>query len=131
RLAPAPRGVVQHALKLGVEREVATVLAPVLYTDLPIRPIQQNFLVLRVQLVPRRVERDAERFAHLIKDFARPAILTVGVPGSERALADRQLRVGDDKIRVKLAADAQALARRAGAVRAVERECARLDLRQA
>ena len=52
-------------------------------------------------------------------------------PGHERALADRERRVGHEQVGVDLLLRAEAGAARAGAVRRVEAEDARLELRQA
>ena len=53
-----------------------------------------------------------------------------GRPGDERALADRERRVGDEQVGVDLLLRAEAVAARARAVRRVEREDPRLELRQ-
>src|SRR5690554_8175826 len=66
-----------------------------------------------------------------MQDLARPTVMAVGVPRGERALFNGQTLVRNDQLRVELALDAQSLTRGAGTVRAVEREGARLDLRQA
>ena len=56
--------------------------------------------------------------------------MVAAVPSADRAACERQVRMRDDALRVEELHRAQAVAARAGAHRVVEREKARLELRQ-
>ena len=85
--------------------------------------------MLARELAPGPVERHlpaiGDRLEHLLEE-ARAR----HVPGRERALADRQHRIGHDQLGIDLERRAEAGAGRAGAVRRVERERARRELGQ-
>src|SRR5205823_1944378 len=78
----------------------------------------------RGQVLPRLVERDAELARHRGRHVRGPALVAPGpiAPGLDRAVADRQILIGDDQIRVDLHARAEAVAVDAHAEGAVERE---------
>ena len=67
--------------------------------------------------------------ATLSNDLLEPAERELAV-GQQRALVDADRPVGDHQVGVDLLREPEAVARRAGAVRVVEGEDARLDLRQ-
>ena len=91
---------------------------------------EENELLLGLgELRPRRVGVDAERLDRALqfrgeRDRAAPS------PREHDAFAQRALRVADDALRIDDGTRAETRARGAGAVRAVEREHARLDRRQ-
>ena len=91
--------------------------------------VEEAVLLLLRQVLPRLVEVDlplvGDRLDHRLVE-ARVA----DRPRHERALADRQRRVGHDEVRVDLLLRAEPVAARARAVRRVEREDARLELGQ-
>ena len=92
-------------------------------------PVQEQLAHLLGQVLPRHVEVDAvalgDRLGHLLVVVRRAPR-----PRRERALGDRQRRVGHDQLGVDLHLRAQPRAVRAGAVRRVEREDPRLELDQ-
>ena len=96
---------------------------------LAVRPVQEQVALLVAQLLPRRVQVDVvalgDRLGHLLV-VVRRAVR----PRRQRALGDRQRRVGHDQLGVDLHLRAQARAALARAVRRVEREDPRLELDQ-
>ena len=88
---------------------------------------QQLALGLR-QVLPRGVDVDPVRLGDGLQQ--PPVVHRRGLrPGLERALRDRERRVGDDQLGVDHPLEAQAVAALAAAVRRVEREDPRLELR--
>ena len=90
----------------------------------------QEELALRLgQVLPRGLEVDLVPVGDRLDDLLVEARVD-DRPGHERALRDREARVGHDQVGVDLALRAEAGAPRAGAVRRVEREDARRQLGQ-
>ena len=92
-----------------------------------VRAVEEVVLLLLGQLLPGDVGRDlvavGDRLDHrLVEPGAADR------PRHERAVVDRERRVGNEQIRVDLLLRAEARAARAGAVRRVEGEDARLEL---
>jgi hypothetical protein len=96
---------------------------------LALRAVEEQVLLLGRQLPPRRVGIDlvpvADRLDHVLVE-AR----TADRPRNERAVGDRERGVRDEQVRVDLELRAQAGAARTGAVRRVEGEDPRLELRE-
>ena len=88
--------------------------------------VQEEILILLGEVLPRHVEVDAV----LLADRLCELLVVVGprAPGQDRALVDRQRRVHHE-VRVDLHLGAEAGAPRTRAVRRVEREDPRLQLR--
>ena len=129
-LAVAPLEVAQDALER--HRVLALAAHPVLVLDedpVAVRAVEEPALLLLGQLAPRQVGVDlvavGDRLDHALVE-ARAA----DRPRHERALGDRDGRVGHEHVRVDLELGAEAGAARAGAVRRVEGEDARLELGQ-
>ena len=91
--------------------------------------VQEEVLLLVRQLLPRPVEVDLPLVGDRLDDRLVEA-RAAHRPRDERALADRERRVGDEQVGIDLLLRAEAGAARAGAVRRVEREHARLELGQ-
>ena len=85
------------------------------------------------QLRPGQVEVDLERAGEVLDELEGPALAALhpARPRLDRALADRERRVGDDEVGVHLGARAEALAVGARAERRVEREALRRELAEA
>ena len=92
---------------------------------------QPQLVQRRIELVPRRVEHRAlgqavlalDRVGHALIDVALPAAQIAPRPEQlETALLERQLAIGHQQRRVEAVQLAQAVARRAHALRAVEAE---------
>jgi hypothetical protein len=103
---------------------------PVLDVDaLPVRPVQEQVLVLLGQVLPGRVEIDLVA----IRDRLDDRLVVAGAadrPRDERTLPDRESRIGDEQVGVDLLLGPEPGTARAGAVRGVEGEDPRLQLRQ-
>ena len=102
----------------------------VLHVDLvAVGAVQEPVLLLRRELPPRNVGRDlvavGDRLDHRLVE-ARAA----DRPRHERAVIDRERRVGHEQVGIDLLLRAEAGAARACAVRRVEREDPRLQLGQ-
>ena len=95
-----------------------------------VRPVQEQVLLLLGQVVPGLVDVDLVALGDRLDDRLVVA-RAPHRPGDERALGDGEARVGDEQVGVDLLLRAEAGAARAGAVRRVEGEDARLQLRQA
>ena len=91
---------------------------------------QEQVLVLLGEVLPGQLEVDLVAVGDRLDDRLVEARVAER-PGHERALADRERRVGHEQVGVDLLLGAEAGAARAGAVRRVEAEDARLELRQA
>ena len=103
---------------------------PVLDEDpVPVRPVQEQVLLLLGQIPPRAVGVElvpvGDRLDHALVEARAP-----DRPRHEGAVGDRDRRVRDEHVRVDLELRAEPGAARAGAVRGVEREDARLQLWQ-
>ena len=129
-LAVAALQVVHEPLER--HRVLALAAHPVAVRDedlLAARPVQEPVLLLGRELAPRHVERDlvplGDRLDHRVVEALAP-----DRPRDERALLDRERRVRDEQVGVDLELRAEPGAARAGAVRRVEREDARLELGQ-
>ena len=94
-----------------------------------VRAVEEVVLLLLGELVPRLVDVDlvalGDRLDHRLVE-ARVA----DRPRHERAVGDRERRLGDEQVGVDLLLRAEPGAARAGAVRRVEREDPRLELGQ-
>ena len=90
---------------------------------------QEEVALLLRHLVPRHVGVDAELAGDGLEHLLEPAERELAV-GQQRPLVDAQRAVRHDEPGVDLLGEAEAVAGRAGAVRAVEAEDARLDLGQ-
>ena len=114
----------------GHVRAPAAHPVPVLDVDLVVARAEEEeaLLVLR-QLVPGPVEVDLVAVADRLDDGLVVARAPNG-PGDERAFADRDGRIGHEQVRVDALLRAEAHAARAGPVRRVEAEDARLELRE-
>ena len=103
-------------------------------TRLSPEAVEQDLALARGQALPRLVERDAElarqRPPRCWRSSRCPCPGAVA-PRLDRALADRQVGVGDDQVGVDLQARAEAVAVDAHAERAVERERLRRQLGEA
>ena len=97
------------------------------------RAEQDHLALARRQVLPRLVERDAELARHGRRDVRGPALVAPGPipPRLDGAVADRQVAVRHDEVRVDLHARAEAVAVDAHADRAVERKRLRRQLGQA
>ena len=131
RLAVAPLEVLDDPLE--GEHVRAPPSHPVAVPDvdaLAVRAVQEEILLLGGELLPRLVEVDLPLVGDPLDDRLVEA-RAARRPGDERALGDRERRIGDEQVGVDLLLRTEARAARAGAVRRVEREDARLELRQA
>ena len=90
---------------------------------------QEPVLLLALELAPRAVEVDLVAVGDGLDDGLVEAAVR-DAPRHERALRDRERRVGHEQVGIDLELRAEAGAARAGAVRRVEREDARLELGQ-
>ena len=97
---------------------------------LAVGPVQEEVLGLRRQVLPRRIEIDVVALGDCLDQL----VVVVGCarrPRRDRALADRQRRIGDYEFRVDLHLRTEPGAARARPVRRVEAEDPRLELDQA
>ena len=93
------------------------------------RAVEEAVLLLAVEVPPRRVEVDLVAVGdRLDRGLVEP--LAAERPRHERALVEREARVRHEQVRVDLELRAEPRAARARAVRRVEREDPRLELRQ-
>ena len=128
-LAVAPLQVVHDALETRGVGTLATVTVAVANLDpLAFGAVEEDLPLGLAERAPRRLDVDpvalGQSGGHLV--------VVAGVahrPRRERALRDRQLGVRHDQLRIDLELRAQAGAARAGALRRVEREDPRLELR--
>ncbi len=91
--------------------------------------VEEETALLLGQFGPRRLGIDVEGLRDRLDDLLDPAVRHLPVR-EQRPLGDGDALVGHDEARVDLARRAEAVAGRAGAVRAVEAEHAGLDLGQ-
>ena len=94
-----------------------------------VRAEEEEVLLLLVEVLPRRLEVDLVAVGDRLDDRLVEARVAER-PGHERALADRERRVGHEQVGVDLLLGPESGAARAGAVRRVEGEDARLELRE-
>ena len=118
----------------ALEREHVAALAvhPVAVADVQLlaaRALQEQVAVLLGQIRPGRVEVDLVAVGDRL-DHLRVEVRVDHRPRHERALRDREARIGHDQVGIDLALGAEPGAARAGAVGRVEREDARRELRQ-
>ena len=97
---------------------------------LALRPVEEPALLRFGQLGPRLRRVDFVAIGDRLADRLVETRRAAHRPGHERAVVDRERRIGDDEVRVDLLLRAEPRAARARAVRRVEREDARLQLRQ-
>ena len=90
--------------------------------------VEQHLARLLGQRLERRVDVEAVVLGHALEHRERVAV--AAVPALDRARGQAQRREGDHALRIERDDLAQAVAARAGAHRRVEREQARLQLRQ-
>ena len=117
-----------HALERRVVRALAAVAVAVAHVHLVVRAVEHGLLDRRRELAPRGVHPEPDG---LRERRQQPHEVLGGlphVPRRDRALAEGELVVGDQELRVDLHLRAQAGARRAGAVGRVEREGAGLEV---
>jgi hypothetical protein len=119
----------QDAIEGVLPGDPPTALADVVEGDgLAAAAVQNDLLDGLGQLLVGRIDVEAvvhgQRFEHAVEKGVAP------VPALHRAGGQRQVREGDDALRVEEGDLTQAVAPRAGAHRVVEREDARLQLRQ-
>src|SRR5690606_29214522 len=74
-LLVAARRAAEYALEVRLVGELAAVLTPVPDADLVVGAVEQDLLVLRVEVLPGDVRRDAEVLAGRPQDRARPTVL--------------------------------------------------------
>ena len=116
------------ALELGVVGALAAVPVAGDHVHLGRVPVEQRLLRLGGDLLPRRVQVEAELLAerpHQPQEVVGDVRLA---PRLDRTLTEGGLRVRDDQLGVDLHPGAEAVALRAGAERRVEGERARLEL---
>ena len=121
--------IADHALKRLLDLVAAAAIDEAQGDGLAAGAVEDDVSGFLGQVLPRHVELESvgarERAQHLHVIGAG----RVGLgPGDDRALADRERVVGDDEVLVEHQFLAEAVARRASALRRVEREQARLDL---
>ncbi len=92
-----------------------------------VRPVQEEVLLLLGELLPRLVHVDLVALGDRLDDRLVVA-RAPHRPGDERALGDREAGIGNEQVGIDLLLRAEAGAARAGAVRRVEGEDARLEL---
>ena len=114
------RVVVPHAALVVAVAERDALLAGAVEEQVP---------VLLGHVVPRHAGVDAERLGDALEHLLEPAERELPV-GKQRALVDADRAVGHDEAGIDLLGGPEAVAGRAGAVRVVEAEDARLDLGQ-
>ena len=131
-LAVAPLQVRDHALVVRLEEAVVAFLVDVLDRDRValLAAVEDDVHLVLRELGHRDVEWDLVVLGHRLQHGVVDG-LGVAIPRFDRAAGEAQALIGHEQIRVELHLAAQAGAGGAGAVRAVEAERARLDLRQA
>ena len=91
--------------------------------------VEDDVVDLLGQVLPRRLEAEAELAGEAAEHLHVIRAGRVGArPGDDRALLDRERLVGDDQLGIEQLLLAEPVAARAGALRRVEAEQARLDL---
>ena len=129
-LAVAALEVAEDALER--HRVLALAAHPVLVLDedpVAVRAVEEPALLLVGELAPRQVGVDLVAIGDRL-DHALVEARAADRPRHERAVGDRDGRVGHEHVRVDLELRAEPGAARAGAVRRVEGEDARLELGQ-
>ena len=126
-LAPAPLQVRQHALERPLGAVAAQAVVEAELDLLVARAVQDQRLHRLGQLLPRGVQAGAKVLRDAVQGLQ---IVRRGRvrPRLDRAVIQALLRVRHHQVRVHVQPAAEAVAGRAGAVRVVEREQARLDL---
>ena len=89
--------------------------------------VEEDLAVLVGELLPGRVGVDAVVLGDRL-DQPLPVAGVAGAPGLQRALGQRQRRVGDDQLGIDHPLEAEPVAALAGAVGRVEGEDPRLEL---
>ena len=129
-LAVAPLEARDDALE--GEHVGAAAVHPVAIADvhaLALGAVEEQILFLLGQVLPGLVERDLVALGDRLDDRLVEARIAHG-PRHERALGDRQARIGNEQVRVDLLLRAQTGAARTRAVGGVEGEDPRLQLRE-
>ncbi len=116
------------ALVRRVVRALPAVPVLVADVDLGRVPVQERGARLGRQGLPGSVHADVELVAHGLEQAPEVVGHLAARPRRQCALGQRQLVVGDDQLRIDLAAGAEPGAHRAGSERGVERERPRLEL---
>ena len=111
------------ALVLGGVRAVAAVPVLVLDGQLALHPVQQDLLLLRREIAPRRIEIDVVDVRHRL-EHAGEVLGVRAPPRRDRAVVDRRVGIGDDEFGIDLERGAETVTGLTGAVRRVEREVA-------
>ena len=130
RFAVAPLEIRDDPLERQHVRAPAAHAVAVADVDpLAVRAVEEQVLLLLRQVLPGLVEIELPLVCDPLDDgFVEARVARR--PRDERALADRERRVGDEHVGVDFLLRAQTVATRAGPVRRVEREDARLELGQ-
>ncbi len=131
RLAIAPLERLDDAVEC--ERVLAPPAHPVAVLDvdlLALGAVEEVVLLLLRELLPRDRRVDLVAVGDCLDHRLVEAGRAAERPRDERAVVERERRIRDDEIRVDLLLRAESGAARAGAVRRVEREDARLQLRE-
>ena len=119
RLLVAPLQVRDHALERRFVPARVAVLVLVSEADLLVAcAVQQHLALLLAQALPWFLHVDAEVLAHRLEQLGVEELRLA--PGRDRAVVQRQRRVGHHQVAVDHQLRADAGAGRAGAVRAVE-----------
>ena len=129
-LAVAPLEARDDALE--GEHVGAAAVHPVAIADvhaLAVGAVEEQILFLFGQVLPGLVERDLVALGDRLDDRLVEARIAHG-PRHERALGDRQARIGNEQVRIDLLLRAQTGAARTRAVGGVEGEDPRLQLRE-
>ncbi len=126
-LAIAPLQVVDHTLVAGLEAPRMPAVRRVAHAHRLVlgEPVEDEPALLGVEVLPGDVERNLEAPADGLEHLHHPVLRGAARPSRECAFIDAQCGVGDHRIGVDLETHAESGARRACAVRVVEREVAR------
>ena len=128
RLAVAALDIGTHALEGGVVGPLATVAVAGDDVDLGLVPLEQRGARQRGELVPGRVEVEAELLPERVGEPEEVVGDVGAAPGRDGTLAERRTGVGDDQLGVDLHLGAETGAHRAGAEGGVEGERAGLEV---
>jgi hypothetical protein len=120
RLLDATREIAEHAVERTLDPGDA-------HPELRVAR-QKRAAHVRRQLLPRRVEVDAEGRGDLLEELSIEAARLAEIPRGDRAGGERERRVGHDALGIEVVLPAEAAAAGAGTEGIVEREQARREL---